>query len=302
MTSPAPSLGFIGFGEAAFHIAKGLRAAGLSNILAYDIHTRTPGRGELIERRARESGVSLTASSRELASSCARLLSTVTADAALEAALQTVPFLDARHLYADLNSVAPATKQAIDTAVRGTGARFVEGAIMSPVPPHGHRVPILLGGGAAPEFAEAMAPWGMRLEVLGTEVGRAAAVKMFRSIVVKGLEALLFECVLGASRYGAEQKVFDSLGESFPGLDWDKLANYMIGRVVVHGERRAREMEEVAATLRARAIEPIMAEATARRQDWAGRLDLRSVFGSQGPAGYAEVLRILEGRASAAGR
>ena len=302
MAAPAPALGFIGFGEAGFHIAKGLRAAGLSTILAYDIHTHTPGRGELIQRRAGESGVSLAGSSREIASSCRLLLSTVTANAALEAALAIRPFLDAGHLYADLNSVAPATKQAIDAAVRESGARFVEGAIMSPVPPHGHRVPILLGGGGAPEFVEAMAPWGMRLEVLGAEVGRAAAVKMFRSIVVKGLEALLFECVLGASRYDAEKKVLDSLADSFPGIDWDRLANYMIGRVVVHGERRAREMEEVAATLRALEIEPIMAEATARRQDWAARLDLRSRFASEGPAGYAEVLRILEERASAAGR
>ncbi len=101
-----------------------------------------------------------------------------------------------------------------------------------------------------------MAPYGMRLEVVSSEVGTAAATKMFRSIVVKGLEALIFECVLGASRYGAEQRVFDSLGETFPGIDWNALANYMIGRVVVHGERRAREMEEVAETLRHLAIEP----------------------------------------------
>jgi 3-hydroxyisobutyrate dehydrogenase-like beta-hydroxyacid dehydrogenase len=301
MAAADPVVGFIGFGEAGFHIAKGLRAAGLALILAYDIHTHTPGRGELIQRRARESGVSLADSSQLLASACDLLLSTVTASSALEAALQTAPFLDARHLYADLNSVAPATKQAIDAAVCGAGARFVEGAIMSPVPAHGHRAPILLGGGAATEFAQAMGRWGMRLEVLGTSVGGAAAVKMFRSIVVKGLEALLFECVLGASRYGAEKRVFDSLGESFPGLDWDKLANYMVGRVVVHGERRAREMEEVAATLRSLDIEPIMADATARRQDWGARLELWSRFAAEGPAGYAEVLRVLERRASASG-
>jgi 3-hydroxyisobutyrate dehydrogenase-like beta-hydroxyacid dehydrogenase len=289
-----PAVGFIGFGEAGFHIAKGLRGDGVDRIAAYDIHTHTPRRGELIQLRASESGVALAASSNELAASCTTVLSTVTASSALEAAEQTAPFLDARHLYADLNSVSPATKQSIDTAIRASGARFVEGAIMSPVPPHGHRVPILLGGQGAREFAEAMTPLGMRLEVLGTDVGRAAAVKMFRSIVVKGLEALLFECLLGASRYGAGKRVFDSLGETFPGIDWDKLANYMVGRVVVHGERRAREMEEVAATLRALGIEPLMAEATARRQDWSAQLGLRDKFGSEGPAGYAEVLRAIE--------
>src|SRR5262245_66691883 len=133
----------------------------------------------------------------------------------------------------------------------------------------------------------------MRFEVLPGKVGTAVAVKMCRSIVVKGLEALLFECVLGASQYGADERVFASLQESFPGVDWKKLADYMVGRVVVHGERRAREMEEVAETIRAIGVEPIMAEATARRQDWSAALDLRSHFGAEGPKTAAEVVDVV---------
>src|SRR5688572_2846387 len=106
----------------------------------------------------------------------------------------------------------------------------------------------------------------MRFEVLSRKVGGASAVKMCRSIVVKGLEALLFECVLGATPYDADERVFASLNESLPGIDWKKLADYMVGRVVVHGERRAHEMEQVAETLRAIGIDPIMSEAAARRQ------------------------------------
>jgi 3-hydroxyisobutyrate dehydrogenase-like beta-hydroxyacid dehydrogenase len=160
-------------------------------------------------------------------------------------------------------------------------------------------VPMLLGGAGAPAFVESLAPYGMRLEIVSEKVGTAAAVKMCRSIVVKGLEALLFECVLGASRYDAEQRVFASLAESFPGMDWNRLANYMIGRVVVHGERRAREMEEVAATLRAIGVEPMMAEATVRRQDWAAELDLRSQFGPEGPANYNDVLKAVAAASAA---
>src|SRR6185369_16089354 len=114
--------------------------------------------------------------------------------------------------------------------------------------------------------------------------------KMCRSVVVKGLEALMFECILGASRYGAEERVFASLQESFPGMDWKKLADYMVSRVVVHGERRAREMEEVAETLQALGIDPIMAEAAARRQDWCARLGISSEFGPEGPKTYREAL------------
>ena len=150
-----------------------------------------------------------------------------------------------------------------------------------------------LGGPSAPLFAERMTPFGMRCEVLAATIGTAAAVKMCRSIVVKGLEALICECLLGASRYDASAHVFASLNESFPGLEWQKLADYMIGRVVVHGERRAREMEEVAETLRAIGIDPIMAEATARRQEWSAVLGLRSHFGPEGPRTAAEVVAVV---------
>ena len=106
---------------------------------------------------------------------------------------------------------------------------------------------------------------------------------MFRSIIVKGLEALLTECVLGASRYNADERVFASLAETFPAINWKELADYMVGRVVVHGERRAREMEEVAATLREIDIEPIMAEAIVRRMDWSVELGLKQFFQGEAP-------------------
>ena len=185
-------------------------------------------------------------------------------------------------------------KQGIARTIAASGARFVEIAMMAPVPPYGQKVPILAGGPAASEFAERMTPYGMRIQVIAGEVGTVAATKMFRSIMVKGMEALMTECVLGAGRYGAEQAVFASLTESYPGMDWKTLADYMIGRVVEHGERRAREMEEVAETLRSVGVEPIMAEATARRQDWAAQLGLASHFGPEGPASYREVLEIVD--------
>jgi 3-hydroxyisobutyrate dehydrogenase-like beta-hydroxyacid dehydrogenase len=152
---------------------------------------------------------------------------------------------------------------------------------------------MLLGGTAAPQLLDSLSPFGMRFDVVSETIGAAVAVKMCRSIVVKGLEALLFECVMGASKYGAEERVFASLQESFPGIDWKKLADYVVGRVVVHGERRAREMEEVAETLRSSGVSPTMAEATARLQDWSAQMNLKSHFGPEGPAGYREVLSII---------
>jgi 3-hydroxyisobutyrate dehydrogenase-like beta-hydroxyacid dehydrogenase len=280
-------LGFVGFGEAAFHITKGLREAGLAPVVAYDIKAETPQ----IQARARETGTELAKSSAALAESADVIISAVTADQAIAAAEQTSPYLTSRHLYADLNSVSPRAKQAVGETVERAGARFVEIAVMGPVPPYLHKTPMLIGGAAAPEFQEMFAPLGMRREVVSTDqIVRAAAVKMFRSVIYKGLEALIFECVLGASQYGAEPRVFASLAESLPGIDWKKLADYMVGRVVVHGERRAREMEEVARTLEELGIEPIMASAAARRMDWAAKLDLHGQFDGEFPKSYQEVL------------
>ena len=286
----APRIGFIGFGEAGSNIAKGLRAAGVEALAAFDIKTDDP----LIRKRAAETGTTLVGAPAELAAITDIFLSVVTANAAAEAAEQMAPSLNSSQLYADLNSVSPALKQQIDRMITGSGASFVEAAVMAPVPPYAHKVPMLLGGAGASRFAEALSPYGMRFEIVGEMVGTAAAVKMCRSIIVKGLEALLVECVLGASHYGAEQRVFASLTETFPGIDWNKLADYMVGRVVVHGERRAHEMEEVAETLRTIGIDPIMATATARRQAWSAELDLKSKFGPEGPKTYQEVLEVIQ--------
>jgi 3-hydroxyisobutyrate dehydrogenase len=278
-------IGFIGFGEADFHLAKGLRQPGIASIAAFDSNVT-----DKVRQRAREAETRLVETNRELAQSCDIMLSAVTADQALHAAEQNAPHLTARHIYADLNSVSPGVKQAIARVIEASGARFAEIAMMAPVPPYGHKVPMLAGGAGAQEFVDRLAPFGISAEIVSREVGTAAATKMFRSIIVKGMEALITECVLGATRYNADERVFASLGETFPGINWKELADYMVGRVVVHGERRAREMEEVAATLREIDIEPIMAEAIVRRMDWSVEAGLKQLFGGEAPKSYREVV------------
>jgi len=278
-------IGFVGFGEAAYHIAKGLRQPGIASITAFDIKVT-----DQVRQRARETETRLAESNAELAGSCDIMMSAVTADRASQAAEQNAPHLSARHIYADLNSVSPGVKQAISRIIEASGARFAEIAMMAPVPPYNHKVPMLAGGQGAQEFVEMLSPFGISAEIVSREVGTAAATKMFRSIIVKGMEALLTECVLGATRYHADERVFASLAESFPNMDWKKLADYMVGRVVVHGERRAREMEEVAATLREIDVEPIMAEAIVRRMDWSVEAGLKQMFQGEAPKSYREVV------------
>ncbi len=266
-------IGFLGFGEVGFHLARGLRSAGAALVIAFDIKATTQGAaGERIRARAAESGTHLVETPRALADGAPVILSVVTAASAREAAESLAAHLTPNHLYVDLNSVSPATKQDVAAAIGAGAGRFVEGSIMAPVPGADHQVPILLNGPSASALVDALSPYRMRFDVMNGTIGAAAAVKMCRSIVIKGMEALLLECTLAAGEYGAADRVYESLAETYPGMDWRKTARYMIGRVLEHGERRAHEMEEVARTLRAAGIEPLMSEATARRQDWEATL------------------------------
>jgi len=267
MDAACSMIGFLGFGEAGFHLARGLRGAGAPPLVAFDIKAQQQaGAGERIRARAQETGTCLVEAPGELARRARVILSVVTAASAVDAAASIAGDLTPDHVYADLNSVSPATKADVASVVGKGAGRFVEGSIMAPVAGADHRVPMLLNGAAAPALVDALSPYEMRLEVMDAAIGAAAAVKMCRSIVIKGMEALMVECALASAEFGAADRVYDSLTETYPGIDWRQTARYMIGRVLEHGERRAHEMQEVASMLRAAGIEPLMAEATARRQ------------------------------------
>ena len=169
----------------------------------------------------------------------------------------------------DVNSVAPATKAEAGRIVEAAGGRYVEAAVMASVPPKGLASPMLLGGPHAAAFIQAMAPYGMDLTDYSPEIGRASSVKMCRSVMIKGLEALTTECMLAARHYGVEADVLRTLGDTLPHQDWPGLARYVISRALIHGKRRAEEMREVARTVEDAGVEPLLSRAIAERQDWA---------------------------------
>ncbi len=295
----APAIGFIGFGEAAASIAAGLGEAGIETVSAYDVLQEDPKTRRTVEARAAEAGATLAPSLSGLIENAGIVVSAVTSAVALDVAEAARPHLGPRHLYVDINSTSPEVKIEVGRTVEASGARFVEAAVMAAVPPLKHRVPMLLSGPAAPELIEALAPYGMDLEDFGPELGRAAAAKMFRSVVVKGMEALLQECVLAADRYDVAERVLESVGKGYPGIDWGELASYLLGRTVIHGERRYHEMEEVAKTLKSLGIQPLMAEAAAKRIKWGAGLGLREAFDGKTPQSYLDILAAIrekEGR------
>jgi 3-hydroxyisobutyrate dehydrogenase-like beta-hydroxyacid dehydrogenase len=169
----------------------------------------------------------------------------------------------------DINSVSPARKLSNAALVEAAGADYVEAAVMAPVPPQRLRVPMLLGGKGASALAAELRDVGMNTAALSEQIGVASAVKMCRSIVIKGLEALAVESMLAARRFGAEREVLESLNGTFPSMGWTgPLPDYLISRAAEHGRRRAAEMREVGRTLQDVDVEPTMALATAARQDW----------------------------------
>jgi len=256
---------FIGFGEAGQAIARGLRGEGVHRMRAYDL--LFDGAGSLRPKTG-ELGVKIARDHADAVRGATLIFLAVTAKSSLEAAQSCLPGLEAGQLFVDINSVAPQKKRDTAALVAPSGALYVDAAVMAPVAPSLHKVPILASGAAAREFASRAGALGMKVEAFGEEVGAASAVKMFRSIMVKGIEALMVESMLASSEYGVERRVLASLQESFPGLDWERLSGYMLERVLSHGQRRADEMREVAATLEAMELEPVMAAATARRQQW----------------------------------
>lgn len=257
---------FVGFGEVGEHFARDLKKAGVADIAAFDIQQAPDG---LPRQRAARAGIPLLGSAREALEGAGLVICCVTAGSDKEAARMAAPFLRRGAFWLDVNSVSPGTKRDCATLIESAGGRFVEAAVMTSVPPRGLASPMLLGGPHARAFMAFAAPLPMELTFHDERIGIASAVKMCRSVMVKGIEALATESMLAARHYGVEKQVLASLSDTLPHPEWPKLARYVISRALIHGRRRAEEMREVARTVSEAGIEPLLAAPTADRQDWA---------------------------------
>jgi 3-hydroxyisobutyrate dehydrogenase-like beta-hydroxyacid dehydrogenase len=256
----------IGFGEAGGILAQDFAANGL-DVTVFDILFNSSRRRQGMLKKAQACGVTAARSLKDCLHTAELVISAVTASSALDVAKEAGPNLSEGQIFVDINSVSPETKRKAAGYVERRKARFVEAAVMSAVPKQRLQVPMLLGGPHAFETAERLQTIGMNVTPFSDQLGVASAVKMCRSVIIKGLEALAIESLFAARRYGAEDKVIESLAVSFPGMGWEDLPDYLISRVAEHGHRRAVEMREVARTLQHVGIEPVMALATAQRQE-----------------------------------
>lgn len=255
----------VGFGEAGAILAEEIQARGVQ-VTVWDIQLLGGTRNAMLAKAAR-CGVRPALSLADALRGAALVFSTVTAANALAVATECAPLLTAGQVFLDLNSVAPNTKRAAAAQVGQHGADYLDVAVMAPVPPQRLATPLLIGGPRAEEIGPLLNGLGFNSRVWGREVGEASAIKMCRSVMIKGLEALTTECLSAARRYGVEQAVLDSLHASFPSLGWNaQFPHYLISRVAEHGRRRAEEMQEVVKTLQDVQVPADMSQATAQTQ------------------------------------
>lgn len=268
-TNP-PRLCFIGFGEAGQAFAGGLLEAGIVEIAAFDLAAAEPR----VREPAGRLGVRLADSLGAALAGADFVFSAVTAADSLDAARQVAPHLAAGQVFVDVNSVSPGRKREAAASFAAPEA-YLDLAIMAPVHPKRHATPCLVAGAAAERFIAVFGEFGMALGRAGPQIGQATIIKMVRSVMVKGLEALSYECFMAARTAGIDPLILDSLGRSYPGLDWPKLVPYNVSRMLQHGVRRAAEMREVALTLRELGIDPAVTEGVVTQQERLGRLPLQ---------------------------
>ena len=288
MADGSRHIAFIGFGEAAQTFSRALGERGAARISACDLRFGDAA-GEL-RRRARGLGVETADSAAAAIAGAELIVSAVTAGAAVAVADEAARAIARDQYYLDINAVAPATKRRAARAIDAAGGRFVEAAVMGPVAPHGLAVPLALGGPHARTLAPLLAELGFNAEPVGDEVGVASAIKMCRSIMMKGMEALMVECMVAARSHGVERQVIESLDATLPGIDWGRHAGYVMGRAIRHGRRRGEEVREAAAMVAELGIEPHMADATAARQQWVADLGLEAGPEDTGYAALADRL------------
>ena len=282
------SVGFIGFGEAGFEIAKGLRSEGVTRMLLYD-SVRT----DLLENRAAEAGVEVTQGLKALAEKSDMVLSVVPPGVSVEVSAELLKHLKQGQFYLDLTSSFPEDMKSVAAMVKDGGAHFVDGAMMGALPVHGHKVLIYVAGKQAQKAARRLNAIGMNVKVVGSEPGQASAVKLILSVATKGFGSILIEMLQASHYFDVNEPVLEAL-ELFYTKGLPAYIDRNVGSSAIYAGRRVVEMEASARLLKQIGVDPIMTDATVARLKWLDSLDLADFFRGKVPDGYREVLAAWE--------
>src|SRR5918911_2708686 len=285
-------LGLVGYGEIGSTLGQGLGDAGLKEIACYDKYAFDGPYSGLIQSRAKKAGVTLVRSNAELAETVDLIFSVTPGSASLESAEAFAPHLDARHTFLDFASATPKVKLGVAERLSGTGALLGDGSIMG-TPKNGYAMAMLASGPAGQRVCDLLVPWGMRIDFVGERLVTASGIKILRSVLIKGIEALTDEMLLAARHYGIDEVVIASASKTLARPWMDTVAS-LTPSGVIHAKRRAEELEMSAEAVADAGVEPIMARAVAARLRWKEGLGLKDHFKGVVPANYKEALDAME--------
>ena len=286
-------LGLVGYGEIGSGIGAGLREQGL-DVLAYDIAAFEGPFAELIQGRARKAGVKLVRSPAELAADARLIIVAVPGSECVVAAESFAAHLRPHHRYLDIGSATPAIKRRVGEILSAGGAGVGDGGIMGSPLQDGHKILIKASGPAAPEFSTALAPYGMRIEVVSPTLGAGSGIKIVRSVVMKGMEALFIECALGSERHGIQDEVFESIAEFMDARPFMDTVKFLLRTDVIHSERRAEEASMSGDALEEVGVEPIMTRSTSRVLQRSADMRLKEHFGGVVPDDYKVAVQAID--------
>lgn len=286
-------IGFIGYGEAAYNISLGLGREGIAGIRATDAMMNHEVMGKQVHSRAQEAGVTLAASGKEIAQWADVIFAAVPSSFTMDVCQEIKDSLRPGQLYVDVSASTPATKEAIWEAVKSTGVLFVDAAMLGSLPKDKHQVPITASGNGAAKFQEVMQPWGMKITLAGEKAGSASAIKLVRSIYMKGIASLMIEMLQAADAYGVSDEVVASIGKSLDNIPFTSHLDRLVTGSALHCVRRAAELKGSIAMLSEAELAPEMTVAAKHRLEALESYEFAKKYVDSKPAGWQEIISAI---------
>lgn len=287
------NIGFIGYGEAAFNISLGLKGEGVAGIRANDAMMDHEVMGKQVHSRAEQAGVTLVSSAKEIARWADVLFAAVPSSFTMDVCNEIKECLRPGQVYVDVSASTPATKEAIWEAVKDTGILFADAAMLGSLPKDKHKVPITASGNGAARFHELMTPYGMKITLAGEKAGAASAIKLVRSIFMKGVASLMIEMLQAADAYGVSDEVVASVGESMDNIPFTSHLDRLVTGSALHCVRRAAEMKGSIAMLGEAGISAEMTVATKHRLEALEGYHFAEHYTDSKPAGWQEIIEAI---------
>ena len=287
------NIGFIGFGEAAYCIALGFSQNGITGIRANDAMMNHPVMGQQVHNRAREAQVELVEDQKEVARWADVLFAAVPSSFTMDVCNAVKDELRPGQIYADVSASTPATKIAIWEKIKDTGVLFADAAMLGSLPQDKHRVPITASGNGAAKFKETMEPLGMRITLAGEKAGSASAIKLVRSIFMKGIAALMIETMQAADAYDVSDEIVASLSKSLDGIPFTKHLDRLVTGTAIHCTRRAAELKGSIAMQEESKLSPEMSAAAKHVHEALAPYKFAEKYVTEKPQGYKEIIEAI---------